>query len=540
MARQQENSSISNSYRRRRLHEIISILSKYDIRHGLTPDKLVRIIEALGPTYIKLGQIMAMRQDILPPDYCKALLKLQENVDPLPFNEILSVLEAEYRRNPATIFTYIDPEPLGSASIAQVHRAELKSTGESVVLKVQRPDIYDRMAEDVALMERAAKIMNVVSKVSEVVDFQMVIKEMWAAAQKEMDFLIEARNAEYFYTLNKEVAYVTSPVIFREYTTSKILVMNYIGGFEISKTDDLKKAGYDLNDIAVKLCNNYMKQVLTDGFFQADPHQGNIRIWDHKIAWLDMGMMGTLSHRDRSLLSQALEAVATNNVESLKAAFLMLGQQKGRIDHSALYIDISDMLDEYSSMEIADIDLARFMDQMMPICSRNHIEMPPGVTMLVRGIVTIEGVILDIAPEVSPIQVFIAYVTQEEFEDFDIKVTAKKLLRESLAAGNAGLEIPVSLQELLSVALKGQTKLNIAITGSEEPLSAISRMVNKVVMCIILAAGIIGSSFIATTNMEPKILGIPALGVLGYLICFILGLVIVIDMYTQQKKLDGK
>ena len=160
--------------------------------------------------------------------------------------------------------------------------------------------------------------------------------------------------------------------------------------------------------------------------------------------------------------------------------------------------------------------------------------------MLVRGIVTIEGVILDIAPEVSPIQVFIAYVTQEEFEDFDIKVTAKKLLRESLAAGNAGLEIPVSLQELLSVALKGQTKLNIAITGSEEPLSAISRMVNKVVMCIILAAGIIGSSFIATTNMEPKILGIPALGVLGYLICFILGLVIVIDMYTQQKKLDGK
>ena len=109
MARQQENSSISNSYRRRRLHEIISILSKYDIRRGLTPDKLVRIIEALGPTYIKLGQIMAMRQDILPPDYCKALLKLQENVDPLPFNELLSVLVAEYRRNPATFFTYIDP-----------------------------------------------------------------------------------------------------------------------------------------------------------------------------------------------------------------------------------------------------------------------------------------------------------------------------------------------------------------------------------------------------------------------------------------------
>ncbi|HMV74962.1 MAG TPA: sigma-70 family RNA polymerase sigma factor, partial [Microthrixaceae bacterium] len=160
------------------------------------------------------------------------------------------------------------------------------------------------------------------------------------------------------------------------------------------------------------------------------------------------------SESDRSqelnLLRRALESLNDQDREIVELRH-----------HGGLsFKQISDMLDEYSSMEIADIDLARFMDQMMTICSRNHIEMPPGVTMLVRGIVTIEGVILDIAPEVSPIQVFIAYVTQEEFEDFDIKVTAKKLLRESLAAGNAGLEIPVSLQELLSVALKGQTKLN--------------------------------------------------------------------------------
>ncbi|MGI6109762.1 MAG: ABC1 kinase family protein [Eubacteriaceae bacterium] len=537
---EQQTTTITRAYRRRRLHEIISILSKYDITHGITPDKLVSVIEALGPTYIKLGQIMAMRQDILPPDYCKALLKLQENVNPLPFADILSVLETEYRRNPAQIFSSIDPEPLGSASIAQVHRAVLKSTGEDVVLKVQRPHIYEKMAEDVSLMERAARIMNIVTRTTDVIDFRMVIREMWAAAQKEMDFLIEARNCEYFFQLNEEVAYITSPVVFREYTTSKILVMNYIGGFEISRKEDIRKAGYDLNDIAIKLCNNYMKQVLTDGFFQADPHQGNIRIWGGKIAWLDMGMMGNLSHRDRSLLSQALEAVATGNVESLKAAFLMLGEQNGRIDHSALYIDISDMLDEYSTMEISDIDLARFMDQMLTICSKNHIEMPPGITMLVRGMITIEGVILDIAPDVSPIQVFVSYVGHEEFQDFDMKVAGKKLLRSLLAAGASGLEVPVTFQELLSSTLKGQAKINIALTGSEEPLSAISRMVNKIVMCIVLAAGIIGSSFIATTDMTPKILNIPALGVLGYLICFILGMVIVIDMYSQQRKLDGK
>lgn len=540
MSNSGEQAPITKSYRRRRLHEIISILSRYDLAHGITPEKLFNVIEALGPTYIKLGQILAMRQDILPPDYCRALLKLQEHVSPLPFNEILSVLEDEYHENPSHYYSYIDPVPLGSASIAQVHRATLRSDGSSVVLKVQRPGIYPMMAEDVALLKRAAKIADVVTKISDVIDFNMVIDEMWATAQKEMDFLIEAKNAETFYLQNEDIKYITSPIIYDNLTTSKVLVMNYIGGFDLTDKQAIADEGYDLNEIAVKLCNNYIHQILDDGFFQADPHHGNIKIFDNKIAWIDMGMMGRISNRDRRLLGQALEAVATGNIESLKSVFLMLGQVKGRVDHTELYIQISDMLETYSSMELADIDLAVFLEQIMNICSTNHIAMPQGITMLVRGIVTLEGVILDIAPSVSPIQIFIDYIANQKVEDFDLKSSGQHLLRQLLASGISATEIPVSASEALNTLLKGQMKVNIALTGSEEPLSAISRMVNKIVMCIILAALIIGSSFIATTNMDPKILGIPALGVIGYGLSAIIGFMIVIETYKQQKKLDGR
>lgn len=540
MSNSGEQAPITKSYRRRRLHEIISILSRYDLAHGITPEKLFNVIEALGPTYIKLGQILAMRQDILPPDYCKALLKLQEHVSPLPFNEILSVLEDEYHENPSHFYSYIDPVPLGSASIAQVHRATLRSDGSSVVLKVQRPGIYPMMAEDVALLKRAAKIADVVTKISDVIDFNMVIDEMWATAQKEMDFLIEAKNAETFYLQNEDIKYITSPIIYDHLTTSKVLVMNYIGGFDLTDKQAIAEEGYDLNEIAVKLCSNYIHQILDDGFFQADPHHGNIKIFDNKIAWIDMGMMGRISNRDRRLLGQALEAVATGNIESLKSAFLMLGQVKGRVDHTELYIQISDMLETYSSMELADIDLAVFLEQIMNICSSNHIAMPQGITMLVRGIVTLEGVILDIAPSVSPIQIFIDYIANQKVEDFDLRSSGQHLLRQLLASGISATEIPVSASEALNTLLKGQMKVNIALTGSEEPLSAISRMVNKIVMCIILAALIIGSSFIATTSMDPKILGIPALGVIGYGLSAVIGFMIVIETYKQQKKLDGR
>ncbi|MEE1162482.1 MAG: AarF/ABC1/UbiB kinase family protein, partial [Lachnospiraceae bacterium] len=290
---------------RSRMKEIREVLFRNHITRGVTPEKLRVILEELGPTYIKLGQIMSLHSDILPKAYCDELVKLNYDVTPMPFSEVEEVINRSYREDWHQYFKTIDQEPLGSASIAQVHRAVLL-TGEEVVVKVQRKGIYDMMARDIGLLHRIVRLMPSVGGLKNVVDLGMILDEMWAVAQEEMDFLKEAANIEEFTRNNTGIAYVRVPHLYREYTTSRVLVMEYVGGCAINDRDHLLGRGYDLEEVGRKFINNYIKQVMEDGFFHADPHPGNVKVHDGKIVWIDMGMMGRLSNRDKALMERAI------------------------------------------------------------------------------------------------------------------------------------------------------------------------------------------------------------------------------------------
>ena len=287
-----------------RLKEILQVLARHDIVKGMTPEKLRNIVEDLGPTFVKLGQIMSMRQDMLPAAYCRELSKLRTEVSPMPFDEVRQVIEEEYDTRLERVFASFDRQPLGAASIAQAHAAVLRD-GSPVVVKVQRQGIRDVMARDIQLLRKAARILKAASSAGNALDFGVILNEMWAVAQQEMDFLIEARNAGEFYKLNQDVAYVTCPQIHSQVTTSRVLVMEYIEGFDLDRPDILTDNGYDLEEIGLKLADNYVKQIIDDGFFHADPHPGNLRIREGQIVFLDLGMMGRLSQRDKSLFRQA-------------------------------------------------------------------------------------------------------------------------------------------------------------------------------------------------------------------------------------------
>lgn len=528
-------------YRRRRIHEIAAVLRRHHVTRGMTPQKLTAIIADLGPTYIKLGQILSMRQDILPKAYCQALARLQTNVNALPFSEILGVLECAYHKSPFEIFERIEEVPLGSASIAQVHRAVLKADGAQVVIKVERPGIYDTMQEDMAILKRAARIGKTLDpKAARVIDFEAVLDEMWKSAQDEMNFKVEAGHAERFAALNQDIRYIESPHVYPDISTEHVLVMNYIPGVDIDQVKTLRLLGYDTDEIASKLCTNYLKQILTDGFFHADPHPGNIRIDGGKIAWIDMGMMGTLSARERGLLTKAMMAVALGKTEDLKAAFLALGTVNAPVDDTRLYSQIDTMLVAYATADIKAINIGRFLQQIMDICADNHVSMPEDITMLCRGIVTMESVMTTLSPDTNMVAMMSVYVKTAARENFNLLQAAERLARRTLSAADSALEIPASLNDLINLFLKGSGKVKVEVTGSEAPLAALAKMVNRIVMGIIVAALLMGSSFIATTNMKPEILGIPALGVLGFVSSFILGAWIVIAMLVQNKHLDKK
>lgn len=520
----------------RRLKKIVSILVKYEITKGLTPEKLRLIIEDLGPTFIKIGQIMSMRRDIFPSEYCIELEKLRSQVTPMPFDEFIQIIEEEYDCLVDEVFNYINQVPIGSASIAQVHAAELID-GAKVVIKVQRPGIYKVMAQDVVLLNRATGILNIASGIGDVVDFKMIIDEMWSTAQQEMDFLFEAKNAQLFSELNADIKYIGCPKIYNQYTTSKVLVMEDIVGIEIDEKKALIDAGYDLEEIGIKLAENYVKQIIDDGFFHADPHPGNMFIRNGQIVWIDLGMMGKLSKREMGLLRRSVKAVATRDVESLEVAILSLGVHKSRrINHSLLYEAIDRMLDVYGTEELSNINMGRFLEEILRIAAENHIGMPRGISMLSRGMITIEGVIADVSPDANFVKIMANHMSGQQVANFDLQNFMETNRQKILISGEKAISIPGQISDFLSLATKGQLKVNLEVMGSDEPLAEIDQMVNKIVICIILAALLIGSSFIATTDMTPQIMGIPALGALGYFTAIILSLALIFSIQRKKRK----
>ena len=516
-----------------RLKEMVAVLRKYDVVRGMTPEKLRHILEDLGPTFVKLGQVMSMRPDFLPQEYCDELMKLQNGAKPLPFSTILEVIEQEYSRRWNKVFASIDEEVLGSASIAQVHRAVL-TTGERVVVKVQRPGIYKVMARDMVLLRRASRLVRVVSHSQDVIDFDMVLEEMWGIAKQEMDFLIEADHIEEFRHLNQDEAFVTCPNVYRNLTTQHILVMEYVDGVRIDDFDGLRARGVDITLLGRRLGENYVKQIIEDGYFHADPHPGNIWVRGGRIVWLDLGMMGRLSNRDRTAIRKAVIALANHDTFEMKTAVLALGVPRGHINHTALYQDIDALMAQYSALDFRDLRMGVLTRQIMNILRVHHIACPQGLSMFARGILTIEGVMRLVCPKVSFVEIFAKSLQLNFKKNFDWRDELSKAKRESYLLMRKSMALPEQISDILKMTMSGQTKVNLDLTGSEEPLRHVDKMVNRVIVAVLCAALLLGSSTICTTNMTPKIMEIPLLGFVGYLIAFVLSIRLIWDIHKGR------
>lgn len=517
----------------KRFKEIVSILRKYHIQKGMDPVKLRLILEDLGPTYVKIGQIMSTRQDVFSKRYCDELMKLRSNVTPLPFETILQVLEEEYHQPPTMIFETIDEVPLGSASIAQVHAATLKN-GKKVVIKVQRPGIYKEMQEDIELIRKAVKILNLSETLTSIVDMNMVVDEFWTTAKQEMDFHHEANNAKRFKEIYKDVQYIGAPTIIDEYTTYHVLVMEYIGGIEIDDTTALDKEGYSRKEICEKLAYNYINQIIDVGFFHADPHSGNLRIDQGKIVWIDFGMMGTLDPRDRDLMKQGVRSLVNQDSNLLVETILTLGTCRKEIDYSKFTVEMERFMNKYVNMSLEEIDLPGMVQEMFSICHQYAIMLPKGISMLARSLVTIEGTMRVLDPKTNIMEVVSSY--KAELLNINWNRKLQTMLIKGMQAAEDSIDLPIQTKHLLELLQKGQLKINLNLLGSEVPLANLDRMINRIVICILIASLLLGSSVICTTEMKPEFLGIPLLGFFGFLIAFGMSLWLFVKMLFLHQK----
>lgn len=505
----------------RRLKEIVAVLRDRELLQGVTPVKVRQVLEDLGPTFVKLGQIISMRPDFLPNEYQAELTRLQSEVKPMEFSVVKEIVQREYNQSWDGIFASIDEHAMGSASIAQVHRASLLN-GDRVVIKVQRPGIYEVMAKDIALLKRAISILNLVRDSDGVVNLESIVDEMWEIAKQEMDFLLEADHIEEFAHLNKDDENILCPKVNRQLTTQRILVMECMDGIPLDDGEGLQAACVDMERIGRRLGINYVKQMIDDGFFHADPHPGNIWVKDGRIIWLDLGMMGRLSVRDRNSFRHAIMALVTNDVYGMKEAVLALGMPRGKVDHIQLYDDVAALMAQYGDLDFEHLKAGEVARKILMVLKSNNIAIPHGFSMFARGVMIMEGVMTRCCPQVNFSEIFAKGLRVSMEKDFSWLAELNKFKRDSYMLMKKSMQLPEQISDILKMTLSGQTKVNLDLTGSQEPLQKLDSMINKMIMAIISAALLLGSSTICTTQMEPKIMEIPLLGVLGYLAAMVL------------------
>lgn len=519
-----------------RFREIKDVLRKNQITRGVTPEKLRMILEELGPTYIKLGQIMSLHSDFLPKAYCDELLKLNSDVTPMPFDDVEDVINHSYGQDWRELFQFIEEAPLGSASIAQVHRARLKN-GEEVIIKVERKGIYDTMARDIGLLHRLVKLIPPVGDFKNLVDLDMVLDELWSVAQEEMDFLKEAANMDEFSRNNASVQYVTTPKLYHEYSTGHVLVMEYIDGYSLDDVESLQNAGYNMDEIGTKFVNNFIKQVMDDGFFHADPHPGNVKIRDGKIVWIDMGMMGRLSEKDRHTMIKGIRGIALHDISMVENSVLEIGEFRGKPDRERLYQDLKKFIADYGTTSMGSLDVAAAIAGLVEIMKQNRISLPHGVSMLCRGLTHIQGVLAVISPDINMMQIAVNRYTEDFLKNINWKSEFQKQARIVYRSVNKGVEIPGLVTDILKEHLEGQSVVNIDLHSSEDLTNVISAAIRNIVVGLCVAALLIASSVICTTDMTPKILGIPALGFAGYAFAMVVSIFLTVRyLWSKRKK----
>ena len=520
----------------KRLWQIARIANQFDVVHGLTPVKMRLMLEALGPTFVKVGQILSMRSEILPQAFCDELAKLRADADPMPYQTVLETLSSEYGRPIGEIFEHIDPTPLGSASLAQVHRATLL-TGEDVAVKVQRPGVRETMAQDVSIMRSIARLATRVMPSAQVVDLGGVVEELWDTFESETDFLVEARNLAEFKRFCQPYVYMDCPKPYMDLCTEHVVVMDYVEGISVSHPEQLIAAGYDLKEIGTKLVDNYATQVLDDGFFHADPHPGNIIIDGGQIVLIDLGMTGRLNAKTRSVLKQMIFAVAKQDSPALADGLLRFaGTEADAADYPALLADLDTIIAEYGTVDLKELDLAAFVTALTQLAQRHGIEVPSTVTTVARALVTLEGLLDEFIPDVNMIEIISEHIATSKSLDRAAADEAKSLTIEAHEALHGLLGAMSETKVAARMLTRGQLRVNLELAGAEEPMRKLSDMVNRLTMALIVVGLYVGSSIVYFAGVPPIVFGIPVVGFMGYLVAFILSVWIVFDIYFKGRR----
>ena len=507
-----------------------------ELAHLAPPARVRRALEELGPSFVKLGQVLATRVDLFPPEWIDELSKLQDEAPPLPFEQLRAQLEEDLGAPPEDIFTGFDTTALAAASLAQVHRARLPD-GTPVILKIRRPGIRPVIEADIRLMERLAEIVDADSPDLRRYRPKEVVRQFVLSLRRELDFAAEARNAERVARNLEDREDIVIPRVYWEWTCERLNVQDYVDGVSGREVRLLPAAGLSAKLLAERGATAVLTMILQDGFFHADPHPGNVYyLKDNRIAFIDFGMVGRLSENRRYQVAQVLNALVSQDAPVVADVLLDWSSDSDtHVNEEALRTEIDAFVDQYRGVPLERLDVTAMLSDVVTILREHGLALPPDLVLLVKAFITLEGLgrqldpAFDMASEAAP------YLQQALLTHMAPKAVAKRGWRTLSNTVSLLTDLPRDLRQLIKSAQRGKMQIQVDVPPLDRFTERMDKASNRVALAILTAAMIVGSSIVISVEKEPLLAGFPPLGVSGFVLALIGAVVVVFSIIRSGR-----
>lgn len=461
------------------------------------PQRVFYALEELGPTFVKLGQILSTRPDLIPREYIVELERLQDDVPPFPFEQVQEVIRQDQGKEITELYREFQPTPLASASIGQVHRAVLIS-GEEVVVKVQRPMIQQVIETDLEIMFDLARLLEARTSWGKFYRLVDIVEEFATSLLAELDYTVEGRNADRFKKMFTDDPTVYIPQVYWEYSTKRVLILEYVEAIKVSAVERLIRAGYSREKVAQNAVNALLKQIYVYGFFHADPHPGNLGVLPgERIVFMDFGQVGRIDAATREKAVDMILAMVRYDVGGVMRSLLDIGIAQHTVNKQVLRRDLTRLQEKYYGLPLSQISVGEALQELVDLSFKHQIRIPAEFTMVIKSLITMEGLVKQLDPKISMLDV------AEPFARKLVRgrLTAQRLQRRALEALGElyGImtRVPQQVENILGQVEEGELRLQLEHRNLNRVMQRLNIIANRIALSIMIAGLIVGSSLIA-------------------------------------------
>ncbi|HEV7921061.1 MAG TPA: AarF/UbiB family protein [Thermoanaerobaculia bacterium] len=496
-------------------------------------------LKSMGPTYVKFGQVLSTRPDIVPPEYIAALEQLQDSLEPFSFAEVETIIEEELGIRISKAFQSFDSTPLAAASLGQVHRAVLRD-GREVVVKVQRPNVREQVRKDLEVFTDIATTMEEHTEIGRKMNLVGAIEQARVILMTELNYLQEARNAEVFRVNLAQFPQIYVPQVIHDYSSSRVLTTELVKGRKVSRLTPLALIEGDYAELAAVLTRAYLKQICVDGVWHSDPHPGNVFLRDEdngpQIVLLDFGMVGRISSELQDEIIKLLLAVSSNRGTEVAEACVRMSEVQEGFDATKFTHEISSLVAQVHDADAQQINTGQLIFNVIAVANNNELKVAAELAMLAKTLLHLDGITKKLDPDYDPQRVIREYSETMVAQKLEQKFNPRNFYPALLDLNQLVLDLPHRAREIIDLTAAGRLTFGIKLAQAEELLSGMHKIANRITVGVVIAALLIASSLMMRVPVGFHLFGYPAIAILGYLAAAIAGVYLVFSIFMKDRK----